>query len=83
MRRDSLACPYCRIGRLDLRRANVIHFYNGLLVCAPNTPAWECDICRYREFDANVLRRISLLVQRDLPLLDQHRPTRPHQMLGM
>lgn len=77
MRRDSLICPQCRVGRLDLKCANVLRFYGGTLVCAPNTPTWQCDICHYREFDANVLRRIKVLLQRDAPPSNQYRPTRP------
>lgn len=82
MRRDSLVCPYCRVGRLDLRRANVIYFHGNTLISAPNTPAWQCDICHYREFDAAVLRRLGLLVQRDLPPFNQYRPDRPQSRLA-
>lgn len=76
MRRDSLLCPHCRIGRLDLKRANAIYTHGNTLICAPNTPAWQCDVCQRREFDSNALRRIGLLVQRDVPPFNQYRP--PH-----
>ncbi len=70
---DNLVCPYCRVGRLDLKRANVVYFHNWTFISAPNTPAWQCDICHYRELDANALRRLGLLVQRDVPPFNQHR----------
>lgn len=82
MHRDNLTCPQCRIGRLDLKRANVLHFHGNTLISAPNTPAWQCDICRHREFDINVLRRIGLLLQRGAPPSNQYRPPRPQRILA-
>ncbi len=81
MRHDSLACPRCRVGRLDLKRANAIYFHGETLICAPNTPAWQCDVCRYREVDREALRRIGLLVQRDVPPFNQYRPARAQRGL--
>jgi rubredoxin len=82
MRRDNLTCPHCRVGRLDLKRANVLHFHGSTLICAPNTPAWQCDVCQYREFDANVLRRIGMLLQRGVPPFNQYRPLRSNHSLA-
>jgi YgiT-type zinc finger domain-containing protein len=35
---------------------------NDELITVPNFPAWVCDVCGRREYDAHALSRLSLLL---------------------
>lgn len=69
MQPDTIICPHCRVGRLDLRAVNFMVFDDIAVVSAPQMPAWECDICRYREYDMRSMLRLDLLTGHS-PMLD-------------
>lgn len=69
MQPDTIICPHCRVGRLDLRPVTFMVIDGLTPIIAPRMPAWECDICRYREYDARSMLRLDLLTGHS-PLLD-------------
>jgi YgiT-type zinc finger domain-containing protein len=71
---ERFVCPVCRLGHLDLRPAVYIRMYGETLIHVPNTPAWECDVCRQRQFDPASVQRIELLVGQAGPPPNRYRP---------
>ena len=56
---ESFQCTECQAGVMHLRHITYFTWLNEELVSVPNFPAWVCDICGRREYDA---RAISWLV---------------------
>ena len=56
---DLFQCTECQAGVMHLRRITYFTWLDKELVTVPNFPAWVCDICGRREYDA---RAISWLV---------------------
>jgi len=55
------------------------------LITVPNFPAWVCDVCGRREYDAHALSRLSLLLNPNAgrPSSSNHSPrTRPYHKGG-
>jgi YgiT-type zinc finger domain-containing protein len=57
--REAFPCNECQAGMLQLRYITYFTWLDEELVTVPNFPAWVCDICGRREYDA---RAISWLV---------------------
>jgi YgiT-type zinc finger domain-containing protein len=57
--RESFQCTECQAGVMHLRHITYFTWLNEELVTVPNFPAWICDLCGRREYDA---RAISWLV---------------------
>jgi YgiT-type zinc finger domain-containing protein len=56
---ESFQCTECQAGVMRLRYITYFTWLNEELVTVPNFPAWVCDVCGRREYDA---RAISWLV---------------------
>jgi YgiT-type zinc finger domain-containing protein len=56
---ESFQCTECQAGVMHLRHITYFTWLNEELVTVPNFPAWVCDVCGRREYDA---RAISWLV---------------------
>jgi YgiT-type zinc finger domain-containing protein len=56
---DSFQCTECQAGVMHLRHITYFTWLDEELVTVPNFPAWVCDVCGRREYDA---RAISWLV---------------------
>jgi YgiT-type zinc finger domain-containing protein len=56
---ESFQCTECQAGVMHLRHVTYFTWLNEELVTVPNFPAWVCDVCGRREYDA---RAISWLV---------------------
>jgi YgiT-type zinc finger domain-containing protein len=54
-------CPRCQIGHLQRGQATFVTCVDEQLLSIPDVAAWACDICHYREFDADAVRQIELI----------------------
>jgi YgiT-type zinc finger domain-containing protein len=70
-----LTCPVCRLGRLESRSRVYLRRFGNTLVSVPNTPAWECDVCHYRQFDPTSIQRIEVLVGQAGPPPNRYKST--------
>ncbi len=55
----SFQCSECQAGMMHLQHITYFTWLDEELVTVPNFPAWVCDMCGRREYDA---RAISWLV---------------------
>ena len=86
--KETYPCNECQGGMMHLRHITYFTWLDEELVTVPNFPAWVCDMCGRREYDA---RAISWLVtilnpetgkvtthkQRAHPALKKRNGTRP------
>jgi YgiT-type zinc finger domain-containing protein len=56
---ESYQCSECQAGMMHLQHITYFTWLDEELVTVPNFPAWVCDMCGRREYDA---RAISWLV---------------------
>ncbi len=56
-----VTCPVCQIGRIHLRTVTYMQVIAGSLLSAPNTLAWECDVCHNRDYDNSTISLINAL----------------------
>jgi len=57
--KESFPCSECQAGMMHLHHLTYFTWLDEELVTVPNFPAWVCDMCGRREYDA---RAISFLV---------------------
>ena len=57
--KDPYPCTECQAGVMHLRHITYFTWLDEELVTVPHFPAWVCDVCGRREYDA---RAISWLV---------------------
>ena len=57
--KESFPCSECQAGMMHLQHITYFTWLDEELVTVPNFPAWVCDMCGRREYDA---RAISWLV---------------------
>lgn len=55
-------CPRCQFGRCRPGKATYVHVHRGMLISVPDTPAYICDACGYREFDQGAVQQLRALV---------------------
>lgn len=55
-------CSECQTGVLRLKSITYFTWLNDELVTVPNFPAWVCDICGRREYDARAVLRLNTLL---------------------
>jgi YgiT-type zinc finger domain-containing protein len=58
-KKESFQCNECQAGVMHLTHITYFTWLDNELVTVPNFPAWVCDMCGRREYDA---RAISWLV---------------------
>jgi YgiT-type zinc finger domain-containing protein len=57
--KETFQCTECQAGMMHLQHLTYFTWLDEELVSVPNFPAWVCDMCGRREYDA---RAISWLV---------------------
>jgi YgiT-type zinc finger domain-containing protein len=57
--KEAFPCSECQAGVMHLRHITYFTWLDEELVTVPNFPAWVCDMCGRREYDA---RAVSWLV---------------------
>jgi YgiT-type zinc finger domain-containing protein len=55
-------CPECPAGIMRLNYITYFTWLNEVLVTVPNFPAWICDMCGRREFDARAITWLNTLL---------------------
>ncbi|HEX7621220.1 MAG TPA: YgiT-type zinc finger protein [Anaerolineales bacterium] len=86
--RDSFQCTECQAGVMHLRHITYFTWLDEELVTVPNFPAWVCDVCGRREYDARAISwlvtilnpetgKTSGLKRKIRPLLEKRTGTRP------
>lgn len=63
-------CPECQLGLLRQRRVSYFTVHGGQLITVPDFPAWVCDVCGRREYDAAAVAELRMMLD------SARRPTR-------
>jgi YgiT-type zinc finger domain-containing protein len=58
----TLPCTECQAGQMHRRFITYFTWLGDELVTVPNFPAWVCDVCGKREYDAQAVNRLNLLL---------------------
>ena len=56
------SCLKCQGGRKSLQTATLMTWLGNDLITVPNFPAWICDMCGHRTYDAHALSQLSMLL---------------------
>jgi YgiT-type zinc finger domain-containing protein len=59
---NSYICPECKSGVMSLRYITYYTWLNKELITVPNFPAWVCDLCGRREYDARAISWLNTLL---------------------
>ena len=55
-------CPHCQMGTLQPTAVVFAHWFEGQFITVPDFPAWVCDFCGAREYDALALERLEAIL---------------------
>jgi YgiT-type zinc finger domain-containing protein len=55
-------CNECQAGVMHLDHVTYFTWLNEELVTVPNFPAWVCDVCGRREYDARALSWLAAIL---------------------
>ena len=58
-------CSECQSGMLHLRYITYFTWLNEELITVPNFPAWICDVCGRREYDARAVKWLNTILSPD------------------
>ncbi len=83
-REEAFSCPECRAGVMNLQHMAYYTWLTGELISVPDFPAWVCDVCGLREYDARAIAWLNILLSpntgrrrkpsQHIPLPQQPRP---------
>ncbi len=59
---SDFSCPNCSVGFRRLQHITYFTWLQNHLITVPNFPAWICDICGAREFDAHAISWIKAML---------------------
>ena len=85
---ESFQCSECQAGMMHLQHITYFTWLDEELVTVPNFPAWVCDMCGRREYDARAISWLTTILnpetgkastskRRPRPTLKKHSGTRP------
>jgi len=79
------ACKECHTGVLHMQYLTYFTWLNSELVTVPNFPAWVCDVCGRREYDARAIIWLNTLLDPEAgnksQTIREPRTSRPNQPL--
>jgi YgiT-type zinc finger domain-containing protein len=86
--KESFSCSECQAGMMHLQHITYFTWLDEELVTVPNFPAWVCDMCGRREYDARAISwlttilnpetgKVSATRRRPRPPLKKRHGTRP------
>jgi YgiT-type zinc finger domain-containing protein len=55
-------CPECKAGVMRIKYITYFTWLEEELVTVPNFPAWVCDMCGRREYDARAISWLNTLL---------------------
>jgi YgiT-type zinc finger domain-containing protein len=64
-RNDAYQCTECQAGVMHLQHLTYFTWLDEELVTVPNFPAWVCDVCGRREYDAHAISWLTTLLNPD------------------
>jgi YgiT-type zinc finger domain-containing protein len=67
-------CQRCLTGHLQPRLVTLTEWAAGEFITVPNFPAWVCDVCGQREYDAVALEHLQAVLGPQAALRRQSRP---------
>ncbi len=70
-------CERCQTGHLQLRRVTLADWMGDAFVTVPNFPAWVCDVCGHREYDAEALEHLQAVLGPQAALRRHRTAVRP------
>lgn len=73
----SYPCRECSAGVMHLRHITYFTWLGGELIMVPNFPAWICDMCGKREFDARAISWLTMLLDPNAGKPTQRRKRAP------
>jgi YgiT-type zinc finger domain-containing protein len=86
--RETFPCSECQAGMMHLQHITYFTWLDEELVTVPNFPAWVCDMCGRREYDARAISWLTTILnpetgkasapkRRPHPQLKKRHGTRP------
>ena len=86
--KESFPCSECQAGMMHLQHLTYFTWLDEELVTVPNFPAWVCDMCGRREYDAQAISWLTTILnpetgkasttkRRPRPPVKKHSGTRP------
>jgi YgiT-type zinc finger domain-containing protein len=86
--RETFPCNECQAGMMHLQHITYFTWLDEELVTVPNFPAWVCDMCGRREYDARAISWLTTILnpetgkasssrRRPRPQLKKRHGTRP------
>ena len=77
--KDTFPCSECQAGMMHLQHITYFTWLDDELVTVPNFPAWVCDVCRNREYDARAIAWLSALLNPETgkPATSRRKPHLP------
>jgi YgiT-type zinc finger domain-containing protein len=81
---DSFPCSECQAGVMHLQHITYFTWLDDELVTVPNFPAWVCDMCGWREYDARAISWLAIILNPETgkPSLRKRRPRPPLRKQG-
>ena len=58
----AIPCSECHSGMMQLQYITYFTWLNDELITVPNFPAWVCDMCGRREYDARAISWLNALL---------------------
>ena len=59
---ELIPCNECPAGNMRIRHITYFTWLGQELIMVPNFPAWVCDICGKREYDAQAVSWLNMLL---------------------
>ena len=63
--RETFPCNECQAGMMHLQHITYFTWLDEELVTVPNFPAWVCDMCGRREYDARAISWLTTILNPD------------------
>jgi YgiT-type zinc finger domain-containing protein len=63
--KETLPCSECQAGMMHLQHITYFTWLDEELVTVPNFPAWVCDMCGRREYDARAISWLTTILNPD------------------
>ena len=62
MNQETMPCNECQAGVMHLQHITYFTWLDEELVTVPNFPAWVCDMCGRREYDARAISWLTTIL---------------------
>jgi YgiT-type zinc finger domain-containing protein len=81
---ESMPCNECPAGVMHARFITYFMWMNDELITVPNFPAWICDICGKRDYDAQAISWLTMLLDPNAgkPIRRIRKPHHPGPQAG-